>query len=294
MSLVPISTADWWDIDLTEDDLAAYGITAPDHHQHHLDSSSNSESWPASSKRDSWNSHAAYVYTAEGSIQYNEGTDDTTPPTWCSSPAPIQQGTALGQQEFYLEAGSAGGPVRASSTAARVYRKFEAVGRTGRPSECSAEVVSAIEAYIADRPDFTQSEVTAYVRTSLGIEVTRPTVCRWLQRIRKVSSIASRQPTVFFSPSKPAHASRQRPRKTSLARVLSTAGSYTSHATASDSDDASRSPPYRLFSPQQHQPTMERPANKLLTLAFLVQDDRILLGLKKRGFGAGNWNGFGE
>ena len=38
----------------------------------------------------------------------------------------------------------------------------------------------------------------------------------------------------------------------------------------------------------------ERPPNKLLTLAFLVQDDRILLGLKKRGFGAGNWNGFGK
>lgn len=31
----------------------------------------------------------------------------------------------------------------------------------------------------------------------------------------------------------------------------------------------------------------------LLTLVFLLQDGRILLGMKKRGFGAGRWNGFG-
>ncbi len=29
------------------------------------------------------------------------------------------------------------------------------------------------------------------------------------------------------------------------------------------------------------------------TLAFLVQDDQVLLAMKKRGFGAGNWNGVG-
>jgi 8-oxo-dGTP pyrophosphatase MutT (NUDIX family) len=32
---------------------------------------------------------------------------------------------------------------------------------------------------------------------------------------------------------------------------------------------------------------------KLLTLGFLRRDDEILLAMKKRGFGAGRWNGFG-
>jgi 8-oxo-dGTP diphosphatase / 2-hydroxy-dATP diphosphatase len=32
---------------------------------------------------------------------------------------------------------------------------------------------------------------------------------------------------------------------------------------------------------------------KRMTLAFLVRDGRMLLGLKKRGFAAGKWNGFG-
>ena len=32
---------------------------------------------------------------------------------------------------------------------------------------------------------------------------------------------------------------------------------------------------------------------KLLTLCLLVEDGRVLLGMKKRGFGAGRWNGFG-
>lgn len=31
----------------------------------------------------------------------------------------------------------------------------------------------------------------------------------------------------------------------------------------------------------------------LLTLAFPVADGRVLLGMKKRGFGMGRWNGFG-
>ncbi|MBU1038627.1 8-oxo-dGTP diphosphatase [Patescibacteria group bacterium] len=30
-----------------------------------------------------------------------------------------------------------------------------------------------------------------------------------------------------------------------------------------------------------------------LTLGFIFQDDNILLGLKKRGFGQGKWNGYG-
>lgn len=32
---------------------------------------------------------------------------------------------------------------------------------------------------------------------------------------------------------------------------------------------------------------------KVLTLCFVVRDGRILLGMKKRGFGEGRWNGFG-
>ncbi|XP_060068660.1 oxidized purine nucleoside triphosphate hydrolase-like [Ylistrum balloti] len=34
-------------------------------------------------------------------------------------------------------------------------------------------------------------------------------------------------------------------------------------------------------------------SNKLLTLVLLRQAPRILLGMKKRGFGVGRWNGFG-
>ncbi|XP_049417355.1 oxidized purine nucleoside triphosphate hydrolase isoform X2 [Epinephelus fuscoguttatus] len=32
---------------------------------------------------------------------------------------------------------------------------------------------------------------------------------------------------------------------------------------------------------------------KLLTLVLVVQPGRVLLGMKKRGFGVGKWNGFG-
>lgn len=32
---------------------------------------------------------------------------------------------------------------------------------------------------------------------------------------------------------------------------------------------------------------------KVLTLCLALQEDRILLGMKKRGFGMGRWNGFG-
>lgn len=34
-------------------------------------------------------------------------------------------------------------------------------------------------------------------------------------------------------------------------------------------------------------------AKKVLTLCMIIQDGRVLLGMKKRGFGAGRWNGFG-
>lgn len=33
--------------------------------------------------------------------------------------------------------------------------------------------------------------------------------------------------------------------------------------------------------------------SKLLTLVMVVQPGKVLLGMKKRGFGAGKWNGFG-
>lgn len=32
---------------------------------------------------------------------------------------------------------------------------------------------------------------------------------------------------------------------------------------------------------------------KVLTLCIIYKDSRVLLGMKKRGFGAGKWNGFG-
>ena len=32
---------------------------------------------------------------------------------------------------------------------------------------------------------------------------------------------------------------------------------------------------------------------KLLTLVFLRNGSKVLLGMKKRGFGVGKWNGFG-
>ncbi len=34
-------------------------------------------------------------------------------------------------------------------------------------------------------------------------------------------------------------------------------------------------------------------SKKLLTLVIIEKDSQILLGMKKRGFGAGRWNGFG-
>lgn len=34
-------------------------------------------------------------------------------------------------------------------------------------------------------------------------------------------------------------------------------------------------------------------SRKVLTLTFIIKDDQILLGMKKRGFGAGRYNGFG-
>lgn len=37
---------------------------------------------------------------------------------------------------------------------------------------------------------------------------------------------------------------------------------------------------------------IERP-RKILTLCMIVEDGHVLLGMKKRGFGAGWWNGFG-
>jgi mutator protein MutT len=39
--------------------------------------------------------------------------------------------------------------------------------------------------------------------------------------------------------------------------------------------------------------SISAPQPKLLTLCFAVRDGRVLLGMKKRGFGAGRWNGFG-
>ena len=38
---------------------------------------------------------------------------------------------------------------------------------------------------------------------------------------------------------------------------------------------------------------MSSKQRKVLTLVLLREDNRVLLGMKKRGFGAGKWNGFG-
>lgn len=38
---------------------------------------------------------------------------------------------------------------------------------------------------------------------------------------------------------------------------------------------------------------MEQKKKKVLTLCMVVQDRMILLGMKKKGFGVGRWNGFG-
>jgi 8-oxo-dGTP diphosphatase/2-hydroxy-dATP diphosphatase len=32
---------------------------------------------------------------------------------------------------------------------------------------------------------------------------------------------------------------------------------------------------------------------KIMTLCIIIQNDKVLLGMKKRGFGVGRWNGFG-
>ena len=32
---------------------------------------------------------------------------------------------------------------------------------------------------------------------------------------------------------------------------------------------------------------------KVLTLVYIRDDEKVLLGMKKRGFGQGKWNGFG-
>ena len=38
---------------------------------------------------------------------------------------------------------------------------------------------------------------------------------------------------------------------------------------------------------------MTKYIRKVYTLVFLNQNEQVLLGLKKRGFGEGRWNGFG-
>ena len=40
-------------------------------------------------------------------------------------------------------------------------------------------------------------------------------------------------------------------------------------------------------------PGFEQRSRKRFTLALIQKDGKVLLGLKKRGFGMGLWNGFG-
>ena len=39
--------------------------------------------------------------------------------------------------------------------------------------------------------------------------------------------------------------------------------------------------------------TLKEIKKKVLTLVYIRDEENILLGLKKRGFGTGKWNGFG-
>ena len=61
----------------------------------------------------------------------------------------------------------------------------------GRPSGCSTEVMECIAAYLDSHDNFTQQQVTDHIRRTLRITVPRPTVCRWLQRIKGRSAGSS-------------------------------------------------------------------------------------------------------
>ena len=39
--------------------------------------------------------------------------------------------------------------------------------------------------------------------------------------------------------------------------------------------------------------TLKEVKKKVLTLVYIRDEENILLGMKKRGFGVGKWNGFG-
>ena len=39
--------------------------------------------------------------------------------------------------------------------------------------------------------------------------------------------------------------------------------------------------------------TGQQVPNQLLTLVMIMKEKQLLLGMKKRGFGKGRWNGFG-
>lgn len=47
------------------------------------------------------------------------------------------------------------------------------------------------------------------------------------------------------------------------------------------------------FLPSSRGPRGTMGASRLYTLVLVLQPPRVLLGMKKRGFGAGRWNGFG-
>jgi arginine repressor len=47
------------------------------------------------------------------------------------------------------------------------------------------EVIRCIESFVDSNPSYTQQEVTAHINKTLGLNVSRPTVCRWMQRMRR-------------------------------------------------------------------------------------------------------------
>ena len=50
-----------------------------------------------------------------------------------------------------------------------------------------------------------------------------------------------------------------------------------------------------MYTHLPHKMEIPRPSNKLMTLLFVLEPGpgNVLLGMKKRGLGAGRWNGFG-
>ena len=63
-------------------------------------------------------------------------------------------------------------------------------------------MVECIAEYLGTHDHFTQQQVTDHIRRTLRISVSRPTVCRWLQRMKGRSVVSSlvRARGAYYSP----------------------------------------------------------------------------------------------